>query len=153
MALLHLYTLCLQLKVALLYCNQMIACNTIFWLKQLKVANIATINCTSVAFWLQIFAVYCLKNLGSKNILGAQCWLIQGANCIKKIKNFRVPKFWVISAHLLRVPNVPKITRFKNIETQNNSEYTVPIYFRVLILRFKVLLGTQCPFIKGIKNF
>ena len=47
----------LQLKVAFLYCNQIIAGITIFWLKQLKVADIASINCTSVALWLQIFAV------------------------------------------------------------------------------------------------
>ena len=49
----------LQLKVALLYCNQIVAGITISWLKQLKVADIATINCTSVALWLQIFAVHC----------------------------------------------------------------------------------------------
>ena len=49
----------LQLRVVLLYCNQIIAGITIVWLQQLKVANIATIYCTSVALWLQIFAVYC----------------------------------------------------------------------------------------------
>ena len=48
----------LQLKVALLYRNQIIAGITIFWLKQLKVAGIATINCTLVALRLQILAVY-----------------------------------------------------------------------------------------------
>ena len=48
----------LQLIVALLYCNQIIAGITICWLKQPKVADIATINCTSVALWLQIFGVY-----------------------------------------------------------------------------------------------
>ena len=48
----------LQLRVVLLYCNQIIAGITIVWLQQLKVANIATIYCTSVALWLQILAVY-----------------------------------------------------------------------------------------------
>ena len=48
----------LQLRVVLLYCNQIIAGITIVWLQQLKVANIATIYCTSVALWLQIFAVW-----------------------------------------------------------------------------------------------
>jgi len=55
----------LQLKVALLYCNQIVAGITISWLKQLKVADIATINCTSVALWLQIFAVWLLVRLFS----------------------------------------------------------------------------------------
>ena len=50
----------LQMRVALLYCNQIIAGITIVWLQQLKVANIATIYCTSVALWLQIVIGPCL---------------------------------------------------------------------------------------------
>ena len=61
----------LQLRVVLLYCNQIIAGITIVWLQQLKVANIATIYCTSVALWLQIFAVCCEKMFCSKMMAAA----------------------------------------------------------------------------------
>ena len=47
----------LQLKIALLICNQTVVSIATIWLQHLKVANIATINCTPVALGLLIFAV------------------------------------------------------------------------------------------------
>ena len=48
----------MQLEIALLICNQIVVPIATIWLQQLKVANIAAINCTCVALGLLIFAVY-----------------------------------------------------------------------------------------------
>ena len=48
----------LQTIIALIFCNQVIADFAIIWLQQLKVADIAAMNYTLVAFYFQIFAVY-----------------------------------------------------------------------------------------------
>ena len=47
----------LQLKVVLSSCNRKIVGITMFWLQQLRAADVATIYCALVALWLQIFAL------------------------------------------------------------------------------------------------
>ena len=47
----------MQLEIALLICNQIVVPIATIWLQQLKVANIAAVNCTRVALGLLIFAV------------------------------------------------------------------------------------------------
>ena len=127
----------LQLKVALLYCNQIIASITIFWLKQLKVADIATICCTSVALWLQIFAVYyyyervfiCVECWSCKETLGAYwIWIKAVQRVPPKVSSSVVsePSFWRAEPSFLQ-------GKPSRAELSNSEKRDFPSFFPIVM--------------------